>query len=59
MVSGVSVRYLADFVASFRGDPASVVRIVSIVLFIAGVVGLNPAGGAAREKRLENYSAAA
>ncbi|NLE73558.1 MAG: hypothetical protein GX604_02865 [Actinobacteria bacterium] len=30
----------------FLGDPASVVRIVSIALIISGVVGLNLAGGA-------------
>jgi len=43
----------------FLGDPASIVRILSIVLIIAGVVGLNLAGGAAREKEFEDYSAVA
>ena len=32
----------------FLGDPVSTVRVLSIVLIIAGVVGLNLAGGTAR-----------
>jgi len=45
--TGIGAAGTAAIGMLFLGDPASIVRIVSILLIIAGVVGLNLAGGAA------------